>query len=99
MCNMAPVFRGSWIYCLETLFLMSDLNGLRHLYAQTASVYESQVIPAFAPLAKDFAAWALRSAADHLQYRLFDPFDSDNQNDSVRSDSDLLTKLNVIDLC
>ena len=77
---------------------MSDLNGLRHLYAQTASFYESQVIPAFAPLAKDFAAWALRCAADHLQYELFDPFDSDNQNDSASSESDLLKKLNVIDL-
>src|SRR5260221_2333077 len=95
---MDPVIRGSCIYCSETLFYMSDLNGLRHLYAQTAALYESQVIPVFGPLAQDFSVWALRCAADHLQYRLFDPFDNASQNDTISSDTHLFKNLDVIEL-
>src|SRR5258708_2729710 len=54
---------------------MTNLHGLRRLYAETAPFYEQQVIPIFRPLAEDFAAWVLRCAADRLNYALYDPFD------------------------
>ena len=56
---------------------MSDLDGLRSLYASTAHLYEQNVIPAFGPLAYDLASWVVCCASAWLQYELVDPFDLD----------------------
>src|SRR5688572_13120303 len=58
---------------------MSDLDGLRYLYARTAPYYESQIAPLFAPLAHSLAHWAVGCAAARLDYTLYDPFDLDEQ--------------------
>lgn len=54
---------------------MLDLNGVRCLYAQTASRYERQVVPVMRPLADDLATWIIRCAAAHRRGALYDPFD------------------------
>src|ERR1041385_966498 len=56
---------------------MSDIPGLLSLYSQTAPYYEQQVIPIFAPLARDLSAWIVRCVAAHQNYALNDPFDLD----------------------
>jgi ubiquinone/menaquinone biosynthesis C-methylase UbiE len=74
---------------------MSDIDGLRSLYAHTANRYEHSVIPAFGPLAYDLAHWIMRNAAAWLQDNLFDPFDFD-ANDSINRQA--LKQITVIDL-
>src|SRR5450755_4427680 len=94
---MDPVYRGSCISATGTPPRMSNLDGLRQLYAQTASFYETQVIPVFGPLAADFAAWALHAFAEYYYYgRQFDPFDSERE--SVPHETESLATLDVIDL-
>jgi ubiquinone/menaquinone biosynthesis C-methylase UbiE len=56
---------------------MSDIDGLRSLYAHTAPLYEQCVIPAFGPLADDLARWIVYCASAWLHYELADPFDPD----------------------
>src|SRR5215468_9416119 len=54
---------------------MSNLDGLRSLYAQTAPFYEAQIVPVFAPLADDLARWIVDCAGARLNYSLYDAFD------------------------
>jgi ubiquinone/menaquinone biosynthesis C-methylase UbiE len=57
---------------------MSDIDGIRSLYAKTADLYEQSVIPAFRPLARDLASWIVRCAGAWLRHDLHDPFDPDD---------------------
>ncbi|MEP7288674.1 MAG: methyltransferase domain-containing protein [Chloroflexota bacterium] len=61
---------------------MSDLDGLRSLYSQTAPYYEPHITPVFAPLVRDLAEWINRCAAARLDYNLYDPFDLEDQASS-----------------
>src|SRR5713101_3396948 len=54
---------------------MINLDGLRSLYAQTAPIYEKEIVPVFAPLADDLARWIVDCAAARLDYSLYDAFD------------------------
>jgi ubiquinone/menaquinone biosynthesis C-methylase UbiE len=54
---------------------MLDLNGVRCLYAQTASRYERQVVPVMRPLANDLTTWVIRCMAAQQRGALYDPFD------------------------
>lgn len=54
---------------------MVYLAGLRSLYADVASRYEADVIPAFGPLASDLAAWIEACYGAYVRGDLFDPFD------------------------
>jgi len=54
---------------------MTNLDGLRSLYAQTAPFYETEVVPVFAPLAHDLSRWIVDCAAARLDYSLHDAFD------------------------
>ncbi len=54
---------------------MTDADGIRSLYANTAPLYEQKVVPAFSPLAHDLASWIVRCASAQLQHHLLDPFD------------------------
>jgi len=56
---------------------MSNLDGLRSLYAQTAPFYEAQIVPVFASLADDLARWIVDCAGARLNYSLYDAFDVD----------------------
>ena len=56
---------------------MPDLAGLRALYAATASHYETDLAPAFGPLADDLATWLITCVRAHRAGMLFDPFDLD----------------------
>lgn len=75
---------------------MSDLQGLRSLYSQTAPFYEQHVIPVFAPLAHDLADWIIRCAVARQNYNLYDPFDLDDKvtPQSQRS----LSRLRAVDI-
>src|SRR5258708_38411131 len=57
---------------------MTDLDGLRKFYAQTAPRYEDQVVPVFGPLAQSLANWIARCVAAQRTYSLLDPFDLDD---------------------
>lgn len=54
---------------------MTNLDGLRSLYAQTAPFYEAEIAPVFAPLADDLARWIVDCVAARLDYSLYDAFD------------------------
>jgi ubiquinone/menaquinone biosynthesis C-methylase UbiE len=58
---------------------MSDIPGLRALYAHLAQRYEHAVIPVFSPLAADLSQWIIHCVNDRLHYALYDPFDLDDE--------------------
>jgi ubiquinone/menaquinone biosynthesis C-methylase UbiE len=54
---------------------MSDLDGVRALYAQTAPRYETAISPAMDALARSLAAWMARCVRENANGSLHDPFD------------------------
>lgn len=54
---------------------MSDLDGVRALYAQTAPHYETAISPAMDALARSLAAWMARCVRENAKGSLHDPFD------------------------
>ncbi len=77
---------------------MTDLHGLRKFYAQTASGYESQVVPVFGPLAQSLSGWIARCVAEHRQYTLLDPFDLEDASPASKSYYSSASPLTAIDL-
>jgi ubiquinone/menaquinone biosynthesis C-methylase UbiE len=77
---------------------MSDLIGLRALYAHTAHLYEQAVAPAFGPLATDLARWVLRCVAAHRRAALHDPFDDLGESLSANELNTDLSTLTALDL-
>ena len=73
---------------------MINLDGLRSLYAQTAPLYEEEIVPVFAPLADDLARWIVDCAAARLNYSLYDAFDVE----SVTAAPSRLRALHAIDI-
>ncbi len=53
---------------------MPDLDALQRLYATTAVLYETNIIPTFGPLAYDLANWVVRSYLEQATGGLRDPF-------------------------
>src|SRR5579859_7463437 len=66
---------------------MTDLDGLRKFYAQTASFYEAQVVPVFGPLARSLAEWTARCVTAQRTYDLLDPFDLDEESSPAQNTS------------
>ncbi len=54
---------------------MSNLDGVRALYAQTAPHYETAISPAMGALARSLAAWMARCVRENANGSLHDPFD------------------------
>ena len=73
---------------------MINLDGLRSLYAQTAPLYEEEIVPVFAPLADDLARWIVDCAAARLNYSLYDAFDVE----SVTNSPPRLRALHALDI-
>jgi ubiquinone/menaquinone biosynthesis C-methylase UbiE len=53
---------------------MPDLDALQRLYATTALLYETNIIPTFGPLAYDLATWVARCYLEQATGGLRDPF-------------------------
>jgi ubiquinone/menaquinone biosynthesis C-methylase UbiE len=73
-------------------------TGLLAQYALIAARYEREVIPAFGPLAADFAAWVAGCLRAQQAHELDDPFDLPPQLSSASQPSGNPAGLHAVDL-